>query len=772
MTFRAKTIIGIALIEIVLLMFLVFSAMTFLSDSNEQQLIERANSTASVFANASKDAVLSTDIATLEDLVKQFVTLDGIEYVKIVRHDKVLASAGEIDLLERDMFIDKGLDGVNDGLFDTRVPIVNSGIEYGYIDMGFSTAAISSMLKNAQQSIVGIALIEVILVALFSLVLGTYLTRSLIRLTAATKTLSERGPGYQLNDTSKDEFGNLSRAFDDMSRKLNTSYKDLKSARQEAEDACESKGRFLASMSHEIRTPMNGVLGILSLLEETPLNKQQKHLLKTATTSGEFLLSVINDILDFTRMESNTLLLENKPFNFRECVESVMDSFSSGAKHKDLILHCFIEGNVPSMVKGDVNRVRQILHNLIGNALKFTSEGSITVKVEATTENNQCQLQCSVTDTGVGIKEQALSYLFEEFTMVDQTYSRSQEGSGLGLAICKRLCILMDGNIEVASEYGQGSTFSFNITLALSDELITKNAPSKPVLSEHLLDARILVAEDNKANQLVIKNMFLNAGLDVDLADNGKMAIDMLTNYSYDLVFMDISMPEMDGIEATQKIRAMDDDSIKNLPIIALTAHALTGDKENFIAAGMSDYLSKPVRLSQLIEKIHLFLSDNDKNLESEMAQQPPSTEFAVTQSEAHSQVLIPTNIEASVSEMDDLVDETILIQMIEDTSADVIPILIDHYLEESKLRLGNINQALKEQNLEQLEFETHTLGSSALALGNRVLSEHAREIERLCLESQTAQAFERVSELQEIAEKSLNAITARKELGFVESSS
>ncbi|MCK6264949.1 response regulator [Vibrio sp. ZSDE26] len=776
MTFRAKTIIGIALIEIVLLMFLVFSAMSFLSESNEKQLIQRANSTATMFVNATKDAVLSTDIATLDDLVREFMTLEGVQYVKIVRHDQVLACAGDMDLLERNMTIDTNLRNISDGIFDTRVPIVSAGINYGYIDMGFGTSAISNMLESAQKSIIGIASIEVILVAVFSFVLGTYLTRNLVRLTAATKALSERGPGFQLNDTSNDEFGNLARAFDTMSRKLNKSYTDLKLARQEAENACESKGRFLASMSHEIRTPMNGVLGILSLLEETPLSKEQKHLVKTATTSGGFLLTVINDILDFTRMESNTLMLENQPFNLRECIESVIDSFAPEAKRNDLILHCYIEGNVPPIVRGDSNRVCQILHNLIGNALKFTHEGSVTVKIKALVDENQCLIQGSVADTGIGIKEQSLEYLFDEFTMVDQSYSRTQEGSGLGLAICKRLCELMDGDIHVFSHYGEGSTFTFSINLELAGELLTHATPKATILEPELQDIRILVAEDNKANQLVIKNMFLNAGLDIDIVDNGLKAVEQVKSDNYDLVFMDISMPEMDGIEATQIIRSLDSEKMKTFPIIALTAHALTGDKEHFISAGMSDYLSKPVRLSQLIEKINLFLSDRVKNTDTLMIEKPTTLESTtlvedsgkdtdssvMADSQTHS--IEPVNN----SEIAEFVDETILVQMIEDTSAEVIPILIDHYIEESGARLSKIEMALKERDADLLEFEAHTLGSSSLALGNRALSIAARDIEKLCINNQKEEAFGLIPNLQIIAKRSLKAIVARKELGFI----
>ncbi|AIW14143.1 ATP-binding protein [Vibrio tubiashii] len=766
MTLRSKTILGIAVIEITVLVILVLSAMSFLSDSNEKQLLQRANSSAVMFTHAAKDAVLSTDIATLEDLVQEFMTLEDVAYVRVLRNGQEMACAGDKQLLQRSMLSDSSLNDVDDGIFDLRTPIESNGTVFGYVDIGFETNAIKTMLDEAQKAIISIATIEVVLVAIFSFILGTYLTRNLSRLTAAANTVGQHGPGFQLNEHSKDELGEVTKAFDEMSAKLERDYQVLTEAREGAEQANDSKSRFLASMSHEIRTPMNGVLGILNILEETKLTDEQKKLVNTATESGHFLLSVINDILDFTRMESNTLILEDKPFDFRHCVESVVDSFSPTASNQNLILHCYIEGTVPSKVSGDKNRVKQILLNLIGNAIKFTHEGSVTIKVrsEAVTQN-KAKIVCQIQDTGIGISKSAIEYLFDEFTMVDQTYSRSKEGSGLGLAICRRLCNLMDGEVSVESEPGIGSTFTFDITLAIADDLIT--SPTTTPKRQELLrpDARILVAEDNKANQLVIREMFKRVGLSIDIAENGKHAVSMVQEYQYDLIFMDISMPEMDGMEACQAIRHLEDDHTANLPIIALTAHSLAGDKEKFLASGMDDYLSKPLRLSQLIEKINLFL--NNDSVEDEAQRIEPSrlneqhNTYKKTQQNLSNQRKETAGLE--------LVDEQILQQMIEDTSAEVIPLLIDHYVEESEQRLAKIYKAMDDKDKETLEFEAHTLGSSSLALGNRTLSNLARKIEHMCLDGQKEQAFSFKQELEHLAQQSLQALEERKQQGFSE---
>ncbi|KHA62579.1 histidine kinase [Vibrio variabilis] len=772
MSIRTKTILGIAVIEIALLMVLTFYAMSFLSQSNEKQLIQRANGAATMFSHAAKNAVLSTDLATLNDLIDEFIQLEDVAYVRVLRNGREMAHAGDKDLLARQMIEDRSLDDVSDGIFDVRVPISVGTTEFATVDIGFETAPISAMLSEAKQAIIAIASIEVVLVALFSFVLGTYLTRSLTRLATAAHTLGQSGPGFQLNDQRPDELGDVARAFDSMSAKLEKDYIDLNTARADAEQASSSKSRFLASMSHEIRTPMNGVLGILNILEETNLTKEQQKLVNTATESGHFLLSVINDILDFTRMESNTLILENRPFDLHRCITSVTDSFYPTARAQGLVLHCYIEPSVPVMVLGDKNRVKQILLNLIGNAVKFTHEGSIRIHVSSTaSEGTHATIKCEISDTGIGISKNAIDYLFDEFTMVDQSYSRSKEGSGLGLAICKRLCNLMDGDVNVQSEPDVGSTFAFTIQLELANEESSTSESNENTKTAVRDDLAILVAEDNKANQLVIKEMFKRLNLKIDIAENGHQAVNQVKQYNYDLIFMDISMPEMDGIQACQAIRAMPDARSASTPIVALTAHSLAGDKEKFLACGMDDYISKPLRLSQLVEKIDLF---TNKSI-AKATQASEDTSIVNMQQDVTltDEALMP-NMDTHPIEKDtidlELVDEAILQQMIEDTSADVIPLLIDHYLEESHQRLEKIYLAMDNKDKETLEFEAHTLGSSSLALGNRSLSNIARKIEHQCLDGQCQLAFELKEELQQVANDSLEALEQRKMKGFTES--
>ena len=789
MTFRTKTIIGIASIEIVMLMALVISAMSFLSDSNEQQLIKRAQATSQLFARATKDAVLSTDIATLDDIVKEIMTIEDIVYVKVERNEVLLSSAGSTDYFSKEIQVDTNLSNVDDGIFDTYYPIESDGLKYGSISIGFTTSSINSMLTDAKKTISSIALIEVILVAICSFILGTYLTKHLYQLSFAVKKVRTQGPGFQLKIKSDDELGDVVNAFNDMSTSLSKNYTDIKQAREQAEQASESKSRFLASMSHEIRTPMNGVLGILSLLKETKLTKDQSHLVNTASTSGELLLSIINDILDFSRMEANTLILEQKTFSLQECIHSTIDSFEPSANAKNIQLVTPYQPDQPVMVVGDVHRFQQILLNLIGNAIKFTSEGSVIVNVETNeTEDNKVEITCQVADSGIGIESNAMSYLFEEFTMVDQGYSRRRDGSGLGLAICKHLAKLMDGNISASSEEGVGSTFTFSVMLEKSSNSgeHSRSGSSSVTLNPKILTSRILVAEDNKANQLVIVNMFKNAGMTIDIANDGNQAVEMVKNNDYDFIFMDISMPEKDGLQACSEIRSLPNTQKASVPIVALTAHALAGDREQFLNQGMDDYLAKPIRMSQIADMLHLHLvtkqehaieskpntvkvSENSEPTTSDIqasgtSDEPYATEGCEALDDHKNQIANQPLTEIQES---DLVDEQILEQMVEDTCAEVMPMLIEHYIVESGNRIKLIQKAVVEQDLSNLEFETHTLGSSSLALGNRRLSVLARKVEKLCSEQQSELAFSKVDELVVLAKESMNAIEKRRERGF-----
>ncbi|MEW6136042.1 MAG: response regulator [Bacteroidales bacterium] len=398
------------------------------------------------------------------------------------------------------------------------------------------------------------------------------------------------------------EMHNQRRQLEQLVEELRHTQQQLIEERDRAEAATRAKSLFLASMSHEIRTPLNGIIGIVNILKQTTDPIKVAEYLEIVEISADNLLSIINDILDFSKIESQQLELENIPFHIEEEIQNVVKLLHFKATEKGLLLKAEIPGNIPSCVLGDPVRFKQILINLVNNAIKFTEKGFI--EVSATLHDlppDQCVIYCAVKDTGIGITEEGKLRLFREFSQTDKSISRRFGGSGLGLAISKKLVEMMQGEIGVESEYGKGSTFWFTVTFGRCDTHHTPGKTHSEISTGVSRHKNILLVEDNVINQKVALFALQKMGHFVDVAENGEICLQKVKEKDYDVVLMDVQMPIMDGYTATQRIRAWEKETgRKPLRIIAMTANAEKSERTYCLSIGMDEYISKPFKPERL----------------------------------------------------------------------------------------------------------------------------------------------------------------------------
>ncbi len=506
------------------------------------------------------------------------------------------------------------------------------GERIGRVTLGLSTDGVEQLAATRSRELLLQAAASFLVLALVLwLLLQRWVSRPIQALDACAAKLGAGDLETPVAAAGDDEFGRLARTLDDMRSGLGRSYgelcerndelarvcalrdqalADLGEALARANDASTAKSEFLATISHEIRTPMNGVIGNASLLLNSDIDGEKREFAEAIRTSAESLRLVVEEILDYSRLDAGQITIEPVAVDLGALVDDIFASHAPQAIAKKLALNVYVDPEVPTHVTTDPRRLRQVLCGLLGNALKFTDEGSVTLKVAvdgpARNTSDITTLRFAVIDTGIGVPKDAHTKLFEPFTQADSSTSRRHGGTGLGLAICKQLVDLLGGQIGFQSSPGNGSVFWFTTRVTrLADAEVPGPKPALPAPSApNLRRSLVLLVEDNPVNQRMALHMLRKSGHAAELAENGAVAVEKLSKTDYTLVLMDCSMPVMDGYEATRRIRERERETGVHVPIIALTANAMPGDRERCLAAGMDEYLPKPVTATQLQAKI------------------------------------------------------------------------------------------------------------------------------------------------------------------------
>ncbi|HTR31178.1 MAG TPA: PAS domain S-box protein [Puia sp.] len=513
--------------------------------------------------------------------------------------------------------------------------------------------------------------------------------------------------------------------------------KELRFTKQLTDEIARAKESFLAHMSHEIRTPMNGILGIASLLSKTQLESQQRNYLQLIQESANNLLVIVNDILDLEKIVAGKLQLETIPFKIVDKIATTIQSFIYRAEEKELglIFQNFIPADL--VVKGDPYRLSQVLNNILSNALKFTETGHITI-VTGIRENTgeMAIVEITISDTGIGIVKERLSTIFEPFEQADATISRKYGGTGLGLAISKNMIEMQDGELSVESEEGKGSSFTIRLPYQVSIEE-EKDNEVQEIDYKSLGPRKVLVAEDVELNQFLARHILESWDFEVVIAGNGREAIEELGKDVFDCILMDVQMPEMDGIEATHHIRSLPDPVKANIPIIALTANALKGDSEKYLAAGMTDYLAKPFDeerlfrvISRNLNRIETGLPEDFSAGASGKAQAGPTIPSTTTSSDDSRTVSTQKNNLNNMSSANQRLYDLTMVQSVSGGDEGFIKKMVALFIETVPQNMQDLKNALQAENWEQVGKTAHKLKSTIDSMGIKSIRQEIRTVE------------------------------------------
>ncbi|MEM1182462.1 MAG: ATP-binding protein [Acidobacteriota bacterium] len=712
-----------------------------------------AEALAGVLGSASEIALRQRDAEALERHATALANDDDVDFVAFFGPERELLASFVRDAERFAEWRRETADGAEPKTYVGR-SIVSADFP-AYVTVGLAAGPVHSLWRQLTPPLL-LSVVVAFVCGFLVLPLVRPWSRRLDNLVEATDKIFRGDLSETITDPGTDEIGVLSLAYENMRRKvhardnelrrLNESLqerveertRDLEKAKEDAEAASKTKSLFLANMSHEIRTPMNGIIGVVDLLFKTRLDGRQQDYLTTISSSASSLLRVIDDILDFSRIEAGKLALEDLDFNLAKLLDEVVELLGPRAAHKSIDLTVGVSDNAPPRLRADASRIRQVLINLVSNAIKFTSEGGVVINAEIDLRKGGSWLCVQVRDSGVGISDRQLETLFDAFTQADSSTTRRFGGTGLGLAISKRLVELMGGGISAQSRLGAGSTFRFEVPVSTSLEPWTGESSiielpddfTASLLREPSDNQQvsILVAEDNPVNRTVALGQLDELGYTAKAVKNGQEVLRALDRESFDIVLMDCQMPELDGYETSQRLRRLESvsTSSRRVTVIAVTAHAMKGDRERCLEAGMDDYLAKPFRVSELAAVLERW---RPKRLE---AGGPAAGEPAIGDGESAAPEL-PTD------EWLDLRTLTSLRELGAKTGRDMLGRVTETFLRTSAEQMESLTEARGQGQTEILIRESHSLKGSAAAAGAPRLAAAAAQVEGRLRESADA---------------------------------